>query len=224
MTPASKRAPLTPEAMATFVRDNARLIAPPLVPEIKLYLAEESVPIWQKSEEELGEMNLPPPFWAFAWAGGQALARYLLDNPEVCAGQTVVDLGSGSGMTAIAAAKCGAASVIAADIDQFARASCRLNADANAVAFATTGDDLLASQPMSANVVLIGDLFYERSLADRVIAYIDAAKRQGAAVYIGDPQRSYFPRDKFTLLASYHVPVTRELEDTEIKKTAVWRA
>lgn len=224
MTAPGKRGSLTPDAMAAFVRDNARLIAPPLVPEIKLYLAEESVPIWQKSEEELGELNVPPPFWAFAWAGGQALARYLFDTPQICFGERVVDLGSGSGMTAIAAAKCGAASVLAADIDQFALASCRLNADANGVFIDTTSADLLAAPPAPAGVLLIGDLFYERALADRVVAYIDAAKSQGAAVYIGDPQRSYFPRDKFTLLASYHVPVTRELEDSEIKKTAVWRA
>lgn len=224
MTGDGKRAPLTREAAAAFVRDNARLMSPPLVPEIKLYLAEESVPIWQKSEEELGEMNVPPPYWAFAWAGGQALARYLLDNPGLCASQNVIDLGSGSGMTAIAAAKCGAASVLAADIDQFALASCRLNAAANGVAFATTSDDVLASAPQQAGVLLIGDLFYERALAERVIVYIEAAKKLGTAVYIGDPQRSYFPRDRFTLLTSYHVPVTRDLEDSEIKKTAVWRA
>ena len=225
MTVPDDRAPLTTNAMAAFVRDNARLMTPPLVPEIKLYLAEESVPIWQKTEDELGEMNVPPPFWAFAWAGGQALARYLFDNPGVCAGQRVIDLGSGSGMTAIAAAKCGAKSVLASDVDRFAQAACLLNAAANGVAIEATSDDLLAAiQPVSADVILIGDLFYERSLADRVIAFIEAAKKADAAVYIGDPQRSYFPRDTFTLLASYRVPVTRELEDSEIKKTAVWRA
>lgn len=224
MTAPGNRAPLTSEAMQTFVCENARLMAPPLVPELKLYLAEESVPIWQKTEDELGEMNVPPPFWAFAWAGGQALARYLFDNPDVAAGRRVLDLGSGSGMTAIAAAKCGAVSVLAADVDQFAAAASLLNAEANGVTIAVTGDDLLSNPPQPAEVILIGDLFYERALADRVIAYIDAAKSQGAAIYIGDPQRSYFPRDKFTLLASYHVPVTRELEDSEIKKTAVWRA
>lgn len=224
MTEDGHRATLTRETMAAFVRHNARLIAPPLVPELKLYLAEESISIWQKSEEELGEMNVPPPFWAFAWAGGQALARYLLDNAQICAGQRVVDLGTGSGLTAIAAAKCGAASVLAADRDQFAVAACELNAGANSVAIETTAIDLLAADPEQAGIVLVGDLFYERALAERVTAYIAAAKRQGAAVYIGDPQRSYFPRDTFTLLASYHVPVTRELEDSEIKKTAVWRA
>ncbi len=206
-----------------FIRDNTRLLAPPLVPEIRLHLAEESVPIWLKTEEELGEMNVPPPYWAFAWAGGQALARYLLDHREACRGHDVIDLGAGSGMTAIAAVMAGARSVLAADIDGYALASCRLNASVNGVAFDVTSQDLLADPPRSAGVILVGDLFYERSLADRVIAYIDAAKAQGSAVYIGDPQRNYFPRDRFTLLASYQVPVTRDLEDSEIKKTAVWR-
>lgn len=207
-----------------FILANTRLLSPPLVPEIKLHLAEESVPIWLKTEEELGEINVPPPYWAFAWAGGQALARYLLDHPECCHGHDVIDLGSGSGMTAIAAAITGASTVLAADIDNFALAACHINAAANAVQFATTRADLLAAPPAAAGVILVGDLFYERSLADRVLCYIDAAKANGAAIYIGDPQRSYFPRDRFTLLASYQVPVTRELEDSEIKKTAVWRA
>jgi predicted nicotinamide N-methyase len=209
---------------AAFIRDNTKLLAPPLIPEIKLHLAAESVPIWLKTEEELGELNVPPPYWAFAWAGGQALARYLLDNPKCCAGHDVIDLGAGSGLTAIAAAMTGARSVLAADIDAFALAACKLNATANGVAFSVTSTDLLAAPPASAGVVLVGDLFYERPLAERVLAYIDAAKAGGAAVLIGDPQRNYFPRDRFTLLASYQVPVTRDLEDAEIKKTAVWRA
>ncbi|MEQ1651776.1 MAG: methyltransferase [Hyphomicrobium sp.] len=213
-----------PSDHVAFVHGNTKLIAPPLVPEIKLHLADESVPIWQKTEEELGEINVPPPFWAFAWAGGQALARYLLDHPETCRGHDVIDLGAGSGLTAIAAAKTGARLVVAADIDVLALAACRLNAVANGVDFGVTDVDLLAKPPDSAAVVLVGDLFYERALADSVLRYIDAAKALGAAVYIGDPQRSYFPRDRFTLLTSYEVPVTRELEDTEIKKTAVWRA
>ncbi|NOT72018.1 MAG: methyltransferase [Hyphomicrobium sp.] len=214
----------SPLSHDAFIRANTRLLSPPLVPEIRLHLAEESVPIWQKTEDELGEMNVPPPFWAFAWAGGQALARYLLDHPATCAGHNVIDLGAGSGLTAIAAAMTGARSVLAADIDEFARASCNLNAAANGVAFDVTGEDLLAGPARATGVVLVGDLFYERTLADRVLAYIDAAKTSGATVFIGDPQRSYFPRDRFTSLTTYQVPVTRELEDAEVKKTAVWRA
>jgi predicted nicotinamide N-methyase len=207
-----------------FITENTKLISPPLVPEIVLHLAAESLPIWQKTEDELGEINLPPPYWAFAWAGGQAVARYLIDHPEVCRGQTVLDLGSGSGISAIAAAKTGANAVLAADIDKVALAACALNARANAVALKTIGTDLLAEPPAGERVIIIGDLFYERQLADRVVAYIAEAKARGSAIYIGDPQRSYFPEGRFTRLAEYQVPVTRELEDAEIKRTAVWRA
>lgn len=212
------------DAIAAFIDANTRLLQPPLVPEIVLHLAEESVPLWQKTEDELGEMNIPPPYWAFAWAGGQALARYILDHPEICRGNSVVDLGSGSGLAAIAAAKCGARSVLAADLDQLALSACRLNAAANGVALETTNDDLLSAPAYPADVVLVGDLFYERELAGQVVTYIETLKSLNAKIYIGDPQRSYFPRDRFTRLAEYQVPVTRELEDGEIKKTAVWRA
>lgn len=206
-----------------FIAANTRPLAPPLVPEILLHLAEESLPIWQKTEEELGAMNVPPPYWAFAWAGGQALARYLLDNPGLVAGSSVVDLGSGSGLTAIAAKRAGAASVLAADIDALALAAVRLNAALNGVAISVTGDDLLAQTPGAADVVLVGDLFYERALAERVTTYIEEAAAAGAVILIGDPKRSYFPAGRFALAAEYQVPVTRELEDVEIKRTSVWR-
>ncbi|MDX2159358.1 MAG: 50S ribosomal protein L11 methyltransferase [Hyphomicrobiaceae bacterium] len=197
---------------------------PPLVPEIQLHLAEDSLPIWRKTEEELGEMNVPPPYWAFAWAGGQALARYLLDTPSCSGGAAVLDLGTGSGLTAIAAMKAGAACVLAADIDRLALVATGMNAAANAVMVSTTADDLLAADPSpSFSVVLVGDLFYERELADRVLAYIEKAAAADAVVLIGDPQRSYFPRGRFVQAAEYRVPVTRELEDAEIKRTAVWR-
>ena len=195
----------------------------PLVPEIRLHIAEESVPIWQKTEEELGAMNIPPPYWAFAWAGGQALARYLLDNPAMVAGRRVLDLGSGSGLVAIAAAKAGAARVLAADIDALALAAIGLNAAANAVTLETTADDLLAAPPGAFDVVLIGDLFYERPLAERVLAFVEAARarRRGGAGRRPPPQ--LFPAGPLPQLAEYSVPVTRELEDAEIKRTAVWR-
>lgn len=219
----SKRLDLTkPGAAAAFIRANTRFIAPPLVPEIKLHLAEESVPIWQKTEEELGELNLPPPYWAFAWAGGQALARYLLDHPHVCRGRSVLDLGTGSGLTAIAAAKSGASTVVGSDIDMIALCAAQLNAAGNKVRLETSAEDQLAAPPRRFDVILVGDLFYERALADKVVAFVEAAKVAGASVFIGDPQRSYFPRGRFSALAEYRVPVTRELEDSEIKKTAVW--
>jgi predicted nicotinamide N-methyase len=207
---------------AAFIRANTKLMPVPLVPEIKLHLAEESLPIWRKTEEELGAINVPPPYWAFAWAGGQALARYLLDHPAAVAGASVLDLGSGSGLAAIAAIKAGAVSVTAADIDAFALAAIALNAAANGVAIATSQDDPLAAPPGRFGAVLAGDMFYERALAERALAFLEAAARAGARVLAGDPGRSYFPRDRFRQLAAYAVPVTRELEDAEIKKTAVW--
>lgn len=209
---------------AAFIRANTKLLSPPLVPEIHLHLAEESLPIWQKTEEELGEINVAPPYWAFAWAGGQALARYILDNPHLVAGRSVLDLGAGSGLQAIAAVKAGAARVLAADIDLLALAACALNAEANGVELAVTQADLLAG-PLSEyfDVVLVGDLYYERRLADKVSVLIDAVVEQESLVLIGDPQRNYFPKERFEEAYRYEVPVTRELEDALIKKTAVWR-
>ena len=215
--------PYVPGSAEAFICANTRVLAAPLVPEVLLHLAEESLPIWEKTEEELGELNVPPPYWAFAWAGGQALARYMLDNPELLQGKRVLDLGSGSGLTAIAAMKAGAASVLASDIDRMALAAIHLNAARNKVAVATTAEDLLARPPEAYDVVLVGDLFYERSLADLVSNFIDRASSQGALVLIGDPQRNYFPKGRFLAAAEYRVPVTRELEDAEVKRTAVWR-
>jgi predicted nicotinamide N-methyase len=210
-------------AVNAFIRANTHPINPPLVPEIILQLADESVPIWLKTEEQLGQINIPPPYWAFAWAGGQALARYILDNPELLRAKRVLDLGTGSGLTAIAAKKAGARDVIAADIDKLALASVLFNATANNVTVKITDEDLLANPPVSFDIVLVGDLFYERQLADRVLNYIEAASQLGASILIGDPQRNYFPRGRFSAVAEYQVPVTRELEDSELKKTAVWR-
>ncbi len=213
---------MTPQQRVDFILANTAILPVPLVPEIKLHLAHEAVPLWQKTEEELGEIGLPPPFWAFAWAGGQALARYVLDNPAVVNEKSVVDLASGSGLVAIAAMKAGAASVLAADIDEFAVASMELNAKVNSVVLKTTSSDLLQSPPPVAQTILVGDLFYEKSIAEKVFNWLTLAKSQGSTVLIGDPGRSYLPKDKLIKLAEYNVPVTRDLEDAEIKRTAVW--
>jgi predicted nicotinamide N-methyase len=208
-----------------FIRANTRLRPVPLTPEISLHLADEAVPLWQKTEEDLATIGLPPPFWAFAWAGGQALARYLLDHPGEVAGRRVLDVGAGSGLVAIAAAKAGAASVIAADIDGFAETAVALNAAVNGVRIDYLGVDLLAGSAVASSdydAALVGDLFYERDTADRVLAFLLPCASAGMRVLIGDPGRAYLPKQRLTRLAEYSVPVTRDLEDNEIKRTAVF--
>ena len=207
---------MTPE---DFIKANATVMAPPLVPEIKLYLASEVVPLWRATEEELAEIGVPPPYWAFAWAGGQALARYVLDHPDIARGKQVLDIGAGSGLVGLAAIKAGAAGVLAADIDAFACAAIRLNAEANGREIAVTEEDKIGtSGPW--DVVLVGDLFYERPLAERLLAWL---KPLGVPALLGDPGRTYFPKEGVEKLASYSVQTTRDLEDREIRETGVYR-
>ena len=206
---------------AQFIRNNTELLAPPLVPEIRLHLATEVVPLWRKTEEELDAEGIPPPYWAFAWAGGQALARYLLDNPQEVAKRSVLDFGSGSGLVAIAAAKAGAARVLANDIDPFAFAAVRLNAQANGVALDNSSMDLIGSA-VAVDVILLGDMCYERPLAERLLAWLTQRLSGGTRVLLGDPGRSYFPKAGIRKLATYRVQTTRELEDREIRETSVF--
>src|SRR4051812_46723729 len=192
---------------ADFITANAALMAPPLVPEIQLYLATEVMPLWRATEEELETMGVPPPYWAFAWAGGQALARYLLDHPETVAGKRVLDIGAGSGLVAIAASKAGAASVIAADIDAFSAAAIGLNAAANGCAITVTQHDLIGTGG-DWDVILVGDLFYERPLAERLLAWLRGLH---CLALLGDPGRSYFPNTGVERLALYNVQTSRDL-------------
>ncbi len=208
---------------AAFIRANTALHEPPLVPEIKLYLATEIVPIWRMTEEELEKSGLPPPFWAFAWAGGQALARYILDHPETVAAKRVLDFGSGSGLIAIAAMKAGAASVLAADIDGFAAAAIGLNAEMNDVSILVTTEDIVGSANLGWDVILIGDMCYERPLAERIETWVHDLVAGGALALIGDPGRTYLPKTGLDKLVSYAVKTTRELEDTDVRNTSVWR-
>ncbi len=205
-----------------FIRSNTKLQAPPHAPELKLWLADEITPIWRLTEEELGELGLPPPFWAFAWAGGQALARWLLDNPAEVGGKRVLDFASGSGIVAIAAMKAGAAYVLANDIDEFCAAAIEANADANGVTVDFTAENLLERDPPSFDVICAGDICYEKPLSDRVRAWLGVARGQGSRVLIGDPRRSYFSPEGLEFLAEYQVETTREIEDMEVKRTGVW--
>lgn len=207
---------MTPE---DFIKTNARLTAPPLVPEIKLYLASEVVPLWRATEEELAQVGVPPPYWAFAWAGGQALARYVLDHPEIVRGKRVLDIGAGSGVVGLAAMKAGAASVLAADIDAFACAAIRMNAQANTCTIAVTEEDKIGTAGPW-DVILVGDLFYERPLAERLLAWLTPL---GIPALLGDPGRNYFPKNGVEKLANYKVQTTRDLEDREIRETGVYR-
>jgi predicted nicotinamide N-methyase len=205
-----------------FVLANTTLQSPPHVQEIELYLADEAHDLWQRTEDALATIGLPPPFWAFAWAGGQGLARYILDHPHTVEGAVVLDFASGSGLVGIAAARAGAARVISCDIDPFARPAIALNADANQAVLEIRVDDLIGSDD-GWNVVLAGDVFYDKPLADRLIPWFTALAKRGANVIVGDPGRSYFPKDLLESLAAYSVPVTRVLEDAEVKLTTVWR-
>ena len=210
------------ENRRAFIQAETRLLAVPHAPELRLHLADEAIDLWQKTEDELAAIGLPPPFWAFAWAGGQALARYVLDTPQMVAGKQVLDFASGSGLCAIAAMKAGAASCLAVDIDPFALEAIGLNAAANGVEIAALQADLIGTDA-GWDVVFAGDVFYEHDMASRVFGWLDGLRQRGALVLIGDPGRSYLPKARLRTVATYQVPVTRALEDAEIKTSSVWQ-
>ena len=205
----------------TFIRANTDVMAPPHVPEIRLHLATEAHDLWLKTEEELEEIGLPPPFWAFAWAGGQGLARFVLDNPDIVAGKRVVDFASGSGLVAIAAAMAGAVEVIAVDIDPWAATAVRLNAGENGAGVGFSSEDIIGL-PVAADVLLAGDVFYDRDFAVRLVPWLSLLASHGTVVLVGDPGRAYLPQNVLQACATYEVPVTRVLEDSDVKKTTVW--
>jgi len=206
-----------------FIRANTQVLAPPLVPEITLHQATEVTDIWEATEAKLEEIGLPPPFWAFAWAGGQALARYLLDNPETVAGKTVLDFAAGSGLGAIAAMKAGAATVLASEIDPFAGAAMQANAAINDVQFDITVDDVVGRHDAEWSVVLAGDVCYEKAMADRIFNWLQALARDGRTVLMGDPNRTYLPKSGLEPIAHYSVPTIRLIEDTDVRNARVWR-
>ena len=208
---------------AAFVRRNTAITAPPLAPEIRLHLATEIAPIWQATEETLARSALPPPFWAFTWAGGQALARYILDHPAEVAGRSVLDFGAGSGLVAIAAAKAGAAAVLATEIDFFAAAAIAANAALNDVGITVQTEDLLDTVDARWDVVTAGDVCYERPMADRVTGWLRGLATHGTLVLLGDPGRAYTPSRGLAERARYLVPTSRELEDRDCRETVIWQ-
>jgi predicted nicotinamide N-methyase len=210
------------ESHVVFVRTNTAVEVPPLIPEIRLYLANEVVPLWQATEVDLDALGVPPPYWAFAWAGGQALARYVLDSPEIVAGRTVLDFASGCGLAAIAAAMAGAETVTATDIDPYASAAIGLNAALNGVSVEVATGDVIGSRGPW-DVVLAGDICYERPLADRVTAWLRELAESGVTVLLGDPGRTYLPKAGLDWVVRYAVKTTRELEDTDVRNAVVWR-
>jgi predicted nicotinamide N-methyase len=222
--------------LAEFIRSRTALAVPPLVPELRLYLSgDEPTVLWEHTERETARGDLPPPFWAYPWAGGIALARYLLDHPDRAAGRVVLDLASGSGLVAIAAARTGAARVIASDIDPMAVAAIALNAAANDAEILVTDVDLLTDGEAAAallagetsfpapDLILVGDACYERRMAHRMLAFLRRAQSSGASALLGDPGRTYLPATGLRALASYVVPAWPGLEDTEVKHSTVWQ-
>jgi predicted nicotinamide N-methyase len=215
--------PLAAADYAGFIAANTAVVAPPLVPEIHLHLAMAMLPIWEATESALAALAIQPPYWAFAWPGGQAIARHLLDHPEEVAGRRVLDFAAGSGLAAIAAAKAGARAVTANEIDPLALTAIGLNAGLNGVTLTTDGRDRLAATGDPSDVILAGDVCYERGLADRIWAWLRAEAAAGAVVLLGDPGRTYLPAAGLASVATYIVPTSLDLEDRTQRETTVWR-
>ncbi|MDP3739605.1 MAG: 50S ribosomal protein L11 methyltransferase [Hyphomonadaceae bacterium] len=214
-----------PEATLTsrkaFIRANTRAAAVPGL-NLSIFTADELTPIWEATEKDLAKHNIAPPFWAFPWAGGQALSHYILDHPEIVRGRRVLDIASGSGLVAIAAGKCGAADVLANDIDPMCEAAIAVNAELNGVAVSYLAGDLLETDLPAVDVILAADVFYEQTPARRFLTYLQRAHAAGITVFAGDPGRTYFPRDAFRQLAEYAVETSTEIENAPVKAARVW--
>ena len=214
--------PTTPEQRRSFIQSQTAIAAPPLTPEIRLHLATEITPIWEATEATLEANNLPPPYWAFAWPGGQAVTRLLLDRPEWVKGKRVLDFAAGSGLSAIGAAMAGAARVEAAEIDDFAIEAMLLNAELNRVTIEMVRHDIVGRSE-GWDVVIAGDVCYERPMSERVIPWLRSLAGNGVTVLIGDPGRAYLPAQGLVEVARYAVPTSKELEDRELRQTRVLR-
>jgi predicted nicotinamide N-methyase len=211
----------TPHDARDFIRANTR-VRPVAGLPLSFWQADEITPIWTATEHDLEAARLAPPFWAFAWAGGQAIARWLYAHPETVHGKRVLDLACGCGVAAIAAAQCGAATSLANDIDPMCEAATLLNAELNGVSVSWLGGDLISRTPPDVDVILAGDVFYEKPMAEAFLAFLTRGKATGIDVIVGDPGRAYFPKG-LSLLADYAIPTTLELESMLVKQTRVWR-
>ena len=205
-----------------LVLARTRLSRPPAVPELELHLADDMDQAWTAVQAELDDATLPPPFWAFAWLGGQAVARHVLDHPDEVAGLRVLDLATGSGLCGLAAQRAGARTVTAVDVDPVATVAAAVNAELNGLALHVLHADVLDDPPPDVDVVLAGDVFYDAAMAARVQPWLLAAHRSGTRVLVGDPGRHYLPRALLVELASYDVPTTRDLEGVEVKTVRVY--
>ncbi|SDE98401.1 Predicted nicotinamide N-methyase [Blastococcus aurantiacus] len=210
---------------ASFIRAHTRPVRPSLVPEVQLLVAADVVALWEAMEGEQGRTEQEPPFWAAAWPGGQALARYVLDTPDLVAGRSVLDLGAGSGLVAVAAVLAGATRVVASEIDPFGLAAIPENAALNGVSGIEPVGDLLGERPPAVDVVLAGDVCYDRTMTERVLPFLDAARAAGAEVLIGDPGRPYLPHDRLEEAAVHEVADTEDApgRPPRVRRTTVWR-
>lgn len=217
--------PRAPDDPAGFIRTYTALSAPAMVPELKLWLAAEYLPIWQATEDWLEKQNVDPPYWAFCWPGGQAVARYLLAHPQMVKGKRVIDFAAGCGVASLAAARCGAARVVGNEIDPVAIAAMTLNAEANDLTIETSDSDWLQGPPGSpeADVVIAGDVCYEREMTARAMDWLRGHAAKGRLVLLGDPGRNYFTADRLEELARYDIPTSLQLENRGLRETTVWR-
>ncbi|WP_085907363.1 class I SAM-dependent methyltransferase [Kiloniella majae] len=206
-----------------FITQNTRPAGTPLLGDkIELYLACQDLPLWQLGEEELDNLQLPTPFWAFAWAGGQALAQYILDNPDIVRGKRVLDFACGCGIEAIAAKMSGAKNVLAADIDPFAIAATELNAELNKITLATTTENLVGKDNLGWDVILAGDVCYEGPMAKEITSWLWQLSTASTNVLMGDPGRTYLPKSGLKKLIAYGVQTSSALEDTDVRNACVW--
>jgi len=208
---------------SAFIQANTRPLPIPSLPDIRLYQADEVTPLWQMTEQDMQRERLAPPFWAFAWAGGQAVARYILEHPHIVAGRRVLDIACGSGLVGIAAAKAGAAHVLCNDIDPYCGSAVALNADLNGVTLAFTGENLLGTPPPEADIIVAGDICYEKAMSEAMLTYFRRAAAQDMEIYIGDPHRSYFPASGLERVADYDISTNADIEDAAVKSASVWK-